>query len=100
MYTPLVIYLQNRLICNRHCSTEYNKLLYVCGEEGYCELLVNFTSFLLILHVILLFHVHSRNERERLPDSEKDFGLDHDQAHKLVSGIIGGAKMKRIHLST
>ena len=30
-YTPFMIYLQNRLICNRHCSTEYNKLLYVCG---------------------------------------------------------------------
>ena len=53
-YTPFMVYLQNRLICNRHCSTEYNKLIYVCGGEGYCEL----------------------------------------------SGIIGGAKVKRTHLST
>ena len=41
-YTPFMIYLQNQLICNRHCSTEYNKLLYVCGGERYCELLANF----------------------------------------------------------
>ena len=40
-YTPFMIYLQNQLICNRHCSTEYNKLLYVCGGEGYCKFLVN-----------------------------------------------------------
>ena len=39
-YTPFMNYLQDRLICNRHCSTEYNKLLYMCVEEGYCELLV------------------------------------------------------------
>ena len=24
----------------QHCSTYYNKLLYVCGGEGYCELLL------------------------------------------------------------
>ena len=57
-YTSFVIYLQNRMICNRHCSPEYNKLLYVCGGEGYCELLVNFTDFLFIVHAILLFQVH------------------------------------------
>ena len=57
-YTPFIIYLQNRLICNRHCSTEYNKLLYMCGGEGYCELLVNFADFLFIVHAILLFLVH------------------------------------------
>ena len=42
----------------RHCSTEYNKLLYVCGGEGYCELLDNFADFLFIVHAILLFQVH------------------------------------------
>ena len=47
-YTSFMIYLQNRLICNRHCSTEYNKLLYVCGVEGYCELLANFADFIFI----------------------------------------------------
>ena len=55
--SPFMIYLhlQNRLISNRHCSTYYNKLLNVCGGEGYCELLVNFADFLFIVHAILLF---------------------------------------------
>ena len=57
-YTPFMIYLQNQLICNRHCSTEYNKLLYMCGGDGYCELPVNFEDFLFIVHAILLFLVH------------------------------------------
>ena len=30
-YTPFMSYLQNRLICTRHCSTEHNKLLCVWG---------------------------------------------------------------------
>ena len=51
----IYLHLQNQLICNRHCSAKYNKLLYVCGGEGYCELLVNFTDFLFIVDVILLF---------------------------------------------
>ena len=52
-YSPFMIYLhlQNRL--NSHYSTYYNKLFYVCGGEGYCELLVNFSDFLFIIHVIL-----------------------------------------------
>ena len=54
-FTPFMMYLQNQLICDRHCSTEYNKLLYVCVGEGYCELLVNFADFLFIVHAILLF---------------------------------------------
>ena len=33
-YTPFMIYLQNRLICNRHCSNEYNKLLCICVGES------------------------------------------------------------------
>ena len=53
-----MIYLQNRLMSYRHCSTEYNKLLYVCGGEGYCELLVNFADLLFIVYAILLFQVH------------------------------------------
>ena len=57
-YTPFMIYLQNRLICNRHCLTEYNTLLYVCGGEAYCELFVNCADFLFIVHAILLFQVH------------------------------------------
>ena len=57
-YIPFMIYLQNRLICNMHCSTEYNKLVYVCGGEGYGELLVNFTDFLFIVHAISLVQVH------------------------------------------
>ena len=39
-YSPFMIHLQNRLISNSHCSTYYDKLLFVCGGEGYCELLV------------------------------------------------------------
>ena len=57
-YTHFMIYLQNRLISSRYCSTECNKLLYVCGGEGYCELLDNFADFLFIVHAILLFQVH------------------------------------------
>ena len=57
-YSPFMIYLQNRLINNSHCSTYLNKLLYVCVGEGYCELLVNFAIFLFIVHAILLFQVH------------------------------------------
>ena len=59
-YSPFIIYLhvQNQLISNSHCSTYYNKLLYVFGEEGYCELLVNSEDFLFIAHAILLFQVH------------------------------------------
>ena len=52
-----MIYLQNRLI-NSHCSTEYIKLLYVCGGEGYCELLVNPADLLFIVHAILLLQGH------------------------------------------
>ena len=34
-------------------------LLYVCGGEGYCELLANLADFLFIVHAIfLLFLVH------------------------------------------
>ena len=57
-YSSFMIYLhlQNRLIS--HCSTYYNKLLYACGGEGYCELLVNFADLLFIVHAILLFQVH------------------------------------------
>ena len=47
------------LIGNRHCLTYYNKILYVRGGEGYCELLVNFADFMFIVHVILLLPVHS-----------------------------------------
>ena len=55
----MYLHLQNRLLSNSHCSTYYNKLLYVCGGDGgYCELLVNFADFLFIVHAILLFHVH------------------------------------------
>ena len=59
-YSPFMIYLQlqNRLVCNSHCSTYYNTLLHMCGGEGYCELLVNLADFLFIVHAILLFHVH------------------------------------------
>ena len=54
-YVPFMIYLQlhNQLISNIHWST-----YYVYGVEGYCELLVNFTDFLFIVHAILLFQVH------------------------------------------
>ena len=38
--------------------TYYNTLLYVCGGEGYCELLVYFADFLFIVHAILLFQEH------------------------------------------
>ena len=51
-------YLQNQLLSNSHCSTYYNKLLYACVGEGYCELHVNFADFIFIVHAILLFHVH------------------------------------------
>ena len=54
-----MFYLQYRLISNRHCSTEYNTLLYVCGGEVYCELIDNFADFLFIVHAILLFQVHT-----------------------------------------
>ena len=59
-YSPFMIYLHlwNRLISSNHWSTYYNKLLYVCGGEGYCQVLVNFVDFLFIVHLILLFHVH------------------------------------------
>ena len=55
----------------------------VCGGGGYCELLVNFTDLLFIVHVIFRY-IHSRNERERHPDSVKHLKLNHDPAHKLV----------------
>ena len=45
----IYLHLQNRLINNSHCSTYYNKLLYVCEGEGYYALLVN---FVLIVHAI------------------------------------------------
>ena len=53
-YSPFMIYLhsQNPLICNSHCSTYYNKLLYVCGGEGYCKLLVNLADLLFLVHAI------------------------------------------------
>ena len=36
-YSPFISYLQlqNRLISNSHCSTYYNKSLYVCEGDGY-----------------------------------------------------------------
>ena len=57
-YSPFMIYLHllNRLISNSHWSSYYNKLLYVTVGEGYCELLVNFTDFLFIVHAILQVH--------------------------------------------
>ena len=58
-YSPFMIYLhlENRLISNTHCSTYYNKLLYVCGG-GYCEFLFNLVDLLFIVHAILLLQVH------------------------------------------
>ena len=81
-----MIYLQNRLISDRHCSTEYKKLLYVCGREGYCELLVNFADFLLIYSTcnFAIPGTSIAGMRERHPDSVKHLSLNHDQAHKLV----------------
>ena len=79
----IYLHLQNRLISNTHSSTYYNKLLYVCGGEGYCELLVNFADFLFIVHAILEY-IQSRNDRERHPDSVKHLSLNHNQAHQLV----------------
>ena len=49
---------QNRLISNSHGSTYYNKLLYVCGGERYCEWLVNLADLLFVAYAILLFQVH------------------------------------------
>ena len=40
------------MISNSYWSTYYNKLLYVCGGEGYCKLLVNVADFLFIVHAI------------------------------------------------
>ena len=40
---------------DKHCSTYYNKLLYLWGRG---ILLVNFADFLFIVHAILLFHMH------------------------------------------
>ena len=58
--SPFMIFLHllNRLISNNHWSTYYNKLVYVCGGEGYCKLFVNFSDFLFIVHAIFLFQVH------------------------------------------
>ena len=74
-YSPFMIYLhlENLLISNSHGSTYYNKLLYVCGGEWYCVLLVNFEDFWFIVHAILLFQVHPKQEweREGRLDSEK-----------------------------
>ena len=70
----IYLHLQNQLISNSHFSTYYNKLLYVCGGEGYCELLVNFAGT----------SIAGMRERERRPDSVKHLSLNHDQAHKLV----------------
>ena len=53
-YSPFLIYLQNRLISISHCSTYYNKLLYVCGGVVYCEWLVNFADFLFIYMYIYI----------------------------------------------
>ena len=49
-YLPFMIYLHllNRLIC-KHTLVN---LLYVCGGDGYCELLVNFADYLFIVHAI------------------------------------------------
>ena len=44
-------------------------------------------------------YIH-REMRERRPDSGKHLSLNHDQAHIYRSGIVGGAKVKRTHLST
>ena len=59
--------LQNQLISNSHCLTYYNKLLYMCGGEGYCVLLVNFADLLFIVRMQFCYfmYIHSRNERER-----------------------------------
>ena len=70
----MYLYLQNRLISN--------KLLYVCGGEGYCELL-------LIVQISYLCNfaipgTSIAGTRERRPDSGKHLILNHDQAHKLV----------------
>ena len=72
----------NSIIMSSHIQ---NNHVYVCGGEGYCELLVNFVDFLFIVHAILLFrvqYIYSRNEKR--PDSGKHLSLNHDQAHKLV----------------
>ena len=77
---------QNRLVSNSHCSTYYNKLLYVWGE-GYFELLVNFADFLFIVHAI--FSIPSTSiarMRERRPDSVKYLSLNHD--HQLVVKLV------------
>ena len=75
-----MIYLQNQLISNRHCPTEYNKLLYVYGGggDGYCELLVNFVDFLFIVPGTCNFVIPGIRERERRPDSVKHLSLNHD----------------------
>ena len=52
------MFLLNNKIYTRPYSTSYNKLLYVCGGEGYCKFLVNIADFLFIVHAILLFQVH------------------------------------------
>ena len=57
------------MISNSHCSTYYNKLLYVCGAEEYCELLVNLADFLFI--VLAIPGTSIAGMRERRTDSEK-----------------------------
>ena len=61
-YSPFMNYLQNQLLSNSQCSTYYNKLLYACVGEGYCELHVNFEDSLFIVHAILRFQVHPQQE--------------------------------------
>ena len=47
------------MISNRHRSTEYNKLLYVCGGEGYCKLLLILQFLIYSTSNIAIPDIHS-----------------------------------------
>ena len=68
----------------------------VCRERD----IVNFADLLFIVHVILLFQVHPKQERKREASRFSEAFEFKSGPGISISGIIGGAKVKRTHLST
>ena len=47
-----VVWGRHRWVLLHYKVYTFHDLLYVCGGEGYCELLVNFADLLFIVHAI------------------------------------------------
>ena len=59
MFTFHTLFTFRESIDKQHPLFNLLQLLYVCGGEGYCELLLILQISLFIVHAILLFQVHS-----------------------------------------